>query len=667
MRSSSLLLVALAACEAASGGSSVGASSPTVPTGSRLVIGGTPTCSGDPSTGDYDADGTCDDLDPPVCDAMGATADRDGDGTVDACDVCLEHAADDTNGDDACDGPGLRGSDSWATDASYDGVMVLTRSLEPVDVDQDGHTDLVVSQNNPRTVHVFYGDGTGAFPRHTELTSSGKLSAAVVADVDGDGDNDVIATAVYTPGIEWWQNTGSGFTHQARFGTATSGQALDLAVADIDADGDNDLVVARGPDGVELYRWDAGAGQWGAVESLPGLSDDARGVALTDVDGDGDLDLVTGWLTGSLTIQTNDSAGTFSATTTIATGIGSDPGHLATPDLDNDGDPDLVVGGFTRLGVWRNDLGGSLFVPLLDDGDGDTRFAAADLDDDGLVDLAFADGSTVWWRRQSASSFGPRQTIRVHDGITQLTAADLDEDGDLDVAAVDVGGTRLSVFFNPLGGVDADGDGWDAGSDCTDADVAVNPGATSCVDDVDRDCDGVCDTVDLCLGDDVTGDTDGDAVCDDRDVCTGDDATGDSDLDGVCDDRDACPLDDPDDADGDGYCDSDFLLDVGDVSPGRPVVLTVRNAPMGQVLFAVSHVGLSTTHGPCTSTMSGGTVCTDLSHPFLIAARQSGTTGEVTVTGRAPSALTVGSTVWFQAVSPVDGGDVTPVQMVTVF
>ena len=46
---------------------------------------------------------------------------------------------------------------------------------------------------------------------------------------------------------------------------------------------------------------------------------------------------------------------------------------------------------------------------------------------------------------------------------------------------------------------------------------------------------------------------------------------------------------------------------------------------------------------------------------------QSGTTGEVTVTGRAPSALTVGSTVWFQAVSPVDGGDVTPVQMVTVF
>jgi hypothetical protein len=72
----------------------------------------------------------------------------------------------------------------------------------------------------------------------------------------------------------------------------------------------------------------------------------------------------------------------------------------------------------------------------------------------------------------------------------------------------------------------------------------------------DLDLDGVCDSRDLCLGDDAAGDSDDDGVCDDRDVCAGDDATGDSDGDGVCDDRDVCAGDDATgDSDGDGVCD----------------------------------------------------------------------------------------------------------------
>ncbi|MCB9676193.1 MAG: thrombospondin type 3 repeat-containing protein [Alphaproteobacteria bacterium] len=116
---------------------------------------------------------------------------------------------------------------------------------------------------------------------------------------------------------------------------------------------------------------------------------------------------------------------------------------------------------------------------------------------------------------------------------------------------------------------DADGDGV-----CDDLDQCVGDDATGDVDgdglcgDVDpclgenatgdTDGDGVCDDRDVCLGDDGFGDGDADGICDDLDVCLGDDASGDTDGDGVCDDEDPCPLDaPPDDFDGDGVCDSD--------------------------------------------------------------------------------------------------------------
>jgi MYXO-CTERM domain-containing protein len=65
----------------------------------------------------------------------------------------------------------------------------------------------------------------------------------------------------------------------------------------------------------------------------------------------------------------------------------------------------------------------------------------------------------------------------------------------------------------------------------------------------------------------LPGDSDDDGICDSDDACVGDDLSSDSDGDGVCDDSDECPLDNPDDVDDDGICDSeDFCR--GDNSTG---------------------------------------------------------------------------------------------------
>ncbi|MFN3200965.1 MAG: cadherin domain-containing protein [Bradymonadia bacterium] len=92
----------------------------------------------------------------------------------------------------------------------------------------------------------------------------------------------------------------------------------------------------------------------------------------------------------------------------------------------------------------------------------------------------------------------------------------------------------------------------------------------------DTDADTVCDTFDLCPGEDDTldadaddqpdacdpcpqdnpDDTDGDGVCDSADVCAGGDDNIDGDGDGVADFCDPCPQDNPNDTDGDGVCDA---------------------------------------------------------------------------------------------------------------
>jgi hypothetical protein len=95
--------------------------------------------------------------------------------------------------------------------------------------------------------------------------------------------------------------------------------------------------------------------------------------------------------------------------------------------------------------------------------------------------------------------------------------------------------------------LDEDGDG------CVDAEDA-NPLTFS----ADGDGDERGDDCDVCLGDDLSGDTDGDEICDDEDE--------DIDNDGCANDTDLQPLLDSPDADGDGFGDHCDLCEGNDVT-----------------------------------------------------------------------------------------------------
>jgi len=197
-------------------------------------------------------------------------------------------------------------------DSPFDNIKV--RSFAFSDVDGDGDSDLLmIGRENlgaPFTLFVklFINDGVGRFSEVVDTPfEGGESSALAFADVDGDGDSDVMITASTGAGTQitkLYTNDGLGnFTEvsDTPFIGVASGS---IAFADVDGDGDNDVLVTgrSGPVAqstyiAKLYTYDVTINNYTEVANTPfvGVAGGFKTIAFSDVDGDGDPDvLITG-------------------------------------------------------------------------------------------------------------------------------------------------------------------------------------------------------------------------------------------------------------------------------------------------------------------------------------------------------------------------------------
>ncbi|MBK8979223.1 MAG: VCBS repeat-containing protein [Planctomycetes bacterium] len=329
---------------------------------------------------------------------FGRTADLDGDGDV-----------------DLVAGPGrILANDGQGRFVPIATAAIPTlperwNAVVPWDADADGDLDLLLPHDAGTSLWENVGElrfrlaGARIMPLSVHWRVGGQL---VPTDVDSDGDLDLLYLGD-SPGAHppWLlRNDGTGNpTLETGAVQGTFGLPDTLAVADVDGDGDDDVVfsdIGRGAPEAWVLRND-GTGSFGGQALVGG----ARAiVALADLDGDGDTDLVSadGGPPGAelvLAVHTNDGTGGFSQAASFRQVTRSTARQIRTPDLDGDGDVDVVVDGSTPQfqGSWIrffvNDGRGNL-TPTPGDVELDEvrLLDVADLDRDGDVDLVGATG-----------------------------------------------------------------------------------------------------------------------------------------------------------------------------------------------------------------------------------------------------------------------------------
>src|SRR5882762_6455470 len=221
------------------------------------------------------------------------------------------------------------------------------------DLNADGLPDLISADFN---VSLFVQTSPGTFAAPLTLYSGGANWVAV-GDLNGDGAPDVALTDGV--GVKVLLHTGAAssttFAAPVDVFTQTANAnvigANIIAIADVDGDGANDLVITDpGPTGGMaatvniLLQNPASPGAFLAPVSYPIASMDlSQSIVVKDVDGDGRPDIVIGGQqTVTVLLQSHAPAapGTFMAATVYPA-----PGayEIAVADINGDGKPDIVV------------------------------------------------------------------------------------------------------------------------------------------------------------------------------------------------------------------------------------------------------------------------------------------------------------------------------------
>jgi hypothetical protein len=352
-------------------------------------------------------------------------------------------------------------------------------SIKSVDLNDDGHLDLVGRSGGALTVAT--GDGTGVFADMQTIAS--QVSKYVLGDANGDGLTDIAVRRPDGSGgneIAVLVNDGTGLDFSTANVIPISNSTSLWAMAPFGADSDADLLILnRGSVGnpnlqdATISVWPGnGDGTFGTPVDSPiniAVPHETDAISLSfvtsaDMDGDGMRDAILG---GNVHSQATDSFvmkgradGEFENPVRIPGARGSS--DITIGDLNGDDLPDLVTAGTQALGdptYYTFNLGGLSFsTPQVFYAVDRTPWAnlyppaaLADFDGDGLTDVVVPTdmyqpvgigyGTPDGFTALEAAAIAP-YSPQVH---ADAVAGDFNEDGLPDVA---VGGYSLAVLLH---------------------------------------------------------------------------------------------------------------------------------------------------------------------------------------------------------------------------
>jgi hypothetical protein len=340
--------------------------------------------------------------------------------------------------------------------------------IAAADIDGDGDLDLTSADALPHNMlYWFENDGRGEFKQHIiQRDDPERLERHAVADIDGDGDLDVVIVENLFGDLKWFENDGRPADedlwklHYITYRTLPG--AYDVVAVDLDGDKDLDVAASswRLSNKFTWYENDGtpADGHWQERDIETDLSE-TRTIRVADFDGDGDPDLL-GTASGAGLVMWYENSGRPARDGwkrhTIDKALR--PVHGDAADMDVDGDLDVVmclgmgpplqddVKNAAQQVVWYENVGrrGEEAWPkhVIQDGLPQSFEAVSgDLDGDGdleVVATAWADTARVLWYDHAGDPRGAWTPHLLKDkwiNANMPILADLNGDGRLDIAA----------------------------------------------------------------------------------------------------------------------------------------------------------------------------------------------------------------------------------------
>jgi large repetitive protein len=226
---------------------------------------------------------------------------------------------------------------------------------------------------------VLFGLGNGTFEAPITLVAQLDPSGVAIGDADGDADLDIaVSSSSQVTASLFLRESGNTFT---KLDLTVGSTQSDVAMLDIDGDNEQEPLFAVG---ASIIITQAAL----AVAPIPVA---ATRISAGDLNQDGTDDMIASQ--NALTVVLGLGDGIFSAAQTLL--AGQAPGEVALADIDNDGLLDLASANTNSddATVFASDIAGS----FVSQGQtttsgclGVSSIAAADFNSDGVVDVALA-------------------------------------------------------------------------------------------------------------------------------------------------------------------------------------------------------------------------------------------------------------------------------------
>lgn len=341
-----------------------------------------------------------------------------------------------------------------ATEPVFLAGMLLTSDghaerMAVADIDNDGDTDVVVSRKiEAQSFLTFYrNNGSGELAQTSEIiaTVADAASSLLFADVDGDSKVDLLV-GHYQQFNTLHHNNGDGSFAAAgvKIGL-NAGWTNDMIASDIDGDGDLDLIAANR--GKSKRYLNDGSGHFGSGRAINREAKASHSIIAMDVDGDNDADLILGNDSDGIALYENKGDGTFKADGDMMFKNSASNWQLSAADLDGDGDIDLFAGGTSMLTLLNDGQGHFAAGHELN---GARNYALADVDLDGDADLITGDYSLPIKLQLNDGHAGwlPVSNPIDSTNASAFVLADMDGDGDRDLLVLPTEKTGLMVYAN---------------------------------------------------------------------------------------------------------------------------------------------------------------------------------------------------------------------------